>query len=64
MKLFNEHPKAKQRRRNVIARLELQLVEKTKDNKEMGRDKTDQIPLTEDDIKRIKQELSTLKTRI
>ncbi len=58
MKLFNDQPQAKQRRRNVITRLEEQLAKGTKSFK----DETQ--PLTENDIKRIKHELATLKTRI
>lgn len=49
---------AKTRRKSVIERLELQLKSGVKSTKEGVK------PLSDSDIKRINQELSTLKTRV
>ena len=57
--------KSKERRKHVIERLESQLSSKTKpcsDRQDFRYG--EQIPLTENDIKRINSELSTLKSRI
>lgn len=62
VKRWAKSPAHKQRRRNVISRLEKQLelgVKTIKNSKENGVEK-----LTEKDIKRINKELSILKERI
>lgn len=64
MKLFSTQPRAKERRVRVIARLEQQLKDGKKPNPEKLPGNDEFIPLTEEDIKRIKQELLTLKSRI
>lgn len=62
-KRFSATPKAKSRRERVITRLEAQLKRGLKAPK-TGQ-KTDDIPtLTDNDIKRIGNELDTLKKRV
>lgn len=67
-KLYNGQQKAKQRRVSTIERLELQLKSGTKTEKvshlTLSTTGANQIPLEEQDVKRIKRELSILKTRI
>lgn len=64
MKLFNNSPLAKARRKRVISRLETQLISKIKENPEKLEGNDINIPLTEADVKRINKELKTLKERI
>jgi hypothetical protein len=61
-KKFNGTPKARTRRTNVITRLETQLKTGNKPTKVEG--KVTNVPLDEQDIKRITKELTILKTRI
>lgn len=64
-KLFNGQQKAKQRRENVILRLETQLKSGFKPNKDKECAIGDlALPLEEQDVKRIKSELQTLKSRV
>lgn len=67
VKLYNGTQKSKQRREKVILRLEEQLKSGTKTlsnllHKALGGTKV--IGLEDADVKRIKKEVSTLKTRI
>ena len=68
MKLYSGTQKSKQRREKVILRLENQLVSGMKTEKVSYLTKVttgaNQLPLESGDIKRIKKELTTLKTRI
>ena len=62
-KLFNNTQKVKQRRLRTIERLEEQL--KFGHKKPKGKDFSLELsPLEEKDVKRIKQELLTLKSRV
>ena len=56
------NPKAIERRTKVIQHLENQLKKGTKNVKQ--EEKIVELPLVEKDVKRIKKELLTLKTRI
>ena len=56
---YNGTPQAKQRRTDVIDRLEKQL----KSNKSAGRDRKGET-LNESEVKRINSELETLRTRL
>jgi hypothetical protein len=64
-KVNNLRP-TKQRRATVLARLEAQLVSKTKNVSEKTKTgfKLVETPLTEKDVKRIQTELATLKSRL
>lgn len=67
MKLFNSHVQAVNRRKATIKRLEEQQERGTKylDTKQPdGTVKREEIPLTDEDKQRIKQELITLKSRV
>lgn len=67
-KLYNGTKQARERRERTILRLETQLKNGTKPEKvsklTLATTGFNQIPLTESDVKRIKAELLTLKTRI
>lgn len=55
---WNKSSSTKQRRSNVIQRLQLQLVDKKKNTK------NGLVDLLESDIERIKKEIFTLKERV
>lgn len=67
-KSFNGTPQAKERRNKVIKLLELQLKSGTKTEKvsqlTLSTTGANQIPLEEQDVKRIKKELTTLIKRV
>jgi hypothetical protein len=60
---YNGTPKAIQRRKSVIERLEKQLKKGMRPPK-IGEQTISDVPLMDSDIERIKKELSILKTRI
>lgn len=64
MKSYSKQPRAQARRERTVERLESQLKDNTKPNPEKLPGNDVFIPLNENDIKRIKKELSTLKDRI
>lgn len=64
MKHVSMSSKDKQKRERVIKRLEAQLVKGTKTTNFRDGSGYLEEPLTESDIKRIKSEISILKTRI
>ena len=69
-KHFNGTPPARARRAKVLLRLEKQLKEGTKPSvteQIKGRNKvvkSELVPLTDDDVKRISKEIDIIKTRI
>ena len=60
---FNGQPQAKDRRVNVISRLEVQLKKGMRPPKKDEQTLSD-VPLLDVDINRIKKEIEVLKTRI